>query len=147
MAGRTVDRTTLFVVELLLGVEGLAARAVPAFVLRGVEVPGRLNARDDRFHALAVPRLGGADEIVVPDLELLPELVVAPHDAVGQRDRRRSLGRGRFLDVLAVLVGAGQVARVLPSQAVEARGDVADDGRVDVPDVRQVVDVVDRVVA
>ena len=143
-ARRAVDRAPLLRVELLLRVEGLAAGAVPPLVLRGVEVAGLLDAGDDRLDPRPVPALGRADEVVVGDLELLPEVVVAGDDPVGERDRRDPLPRRRLLDVLAVLVGPGQEARLLADQPVVPRRRVRDDGRVDVPDVGQVVDVVDR---
>ncbi len=143
-AGRAVDGTPLLVVELLLRVEGLAAGAVPPLVLRGVEVAGLLDAGDERLHARSVPVLGRADEVVVGDLELLPEVVVARDDPVGERDRRHPLRRRGLLDVLAVLVGPRQEPRLLADQPVVPRRRVRDDRRVDVPDVGQVVDVVDR---
>ena len=71
-------------------------------------------------------------------------VVEAPDDAVGELLRRDPLLRRGALDLLPVLVGAGEEAHVVAAQALVAREDVGHDRRVDVPDVRQVVDVVDR---
>ena len=111
---------------------------------RRVEVPRRGDLRDERLDSAPVPRLGRPDEVVVLDLEGAVELVVSLDDAVRELDRGDALRRGRLLDVLAVLVGAGQEPRLLADQAPVARQRVRDDGRVDVPDVGQIVDVVDR---
>ena len=48
------------------------------------------------------------------------------------------------VDLLAVLVGPGEEADVVAADPLVARHRVRHDGRVDVPDVGQVVDVVDR---
>src|SRR4029453_10916747 len=96
-----VHGAVLVGVELLLGVEGLAARAVPAFVLRGVEVAGGRDPRDQGLNTEAGAGPGRSDEFVVANLEDLVELPVALDDAVRERQRRDTLrGRG-LLDVLA----------------------------------------------
>ncbi len=52
-------------------------------------------------------------------------------------------GGGAALDLLAVLVGAGEEVGVVAQQAVAAGEDVGDDGGVGVADVGARVDVVD----
>ncbi len=93
---------------------------------------------------LPVPRLGRADEVVVANLERPVELPVALDDPVGELEGRDPLRRRGLLDVLAVLVGAGQEPRLFAREAAKARDHVRDDRRVDVPDVGQIVDVIDR---
>ena len=109
---RAVHRA-LAVDEVLLGVERLAGRAVPALVRGRVEVARRVDAPDDLLDARAVPRLGRPDEVVVRDPELLPEVPKRRRVAVGDDDRRDAFLLRDLLDVLAVLVGAGQEAHVL----------------------------------
>ena len=65
-------------------------------------------------------------------------------DLVGELLRRDAGGGGGALDLLAVLVGAGEEEGVVAEQAVAAGDDVGGDGGVGVADVRARVDVVDR---
>src|ERR1019366_6443706 len=69
----TVDRA-IPVHEILLRVERLAVRAVPALGAGRVEVARRIDAPDDLLDAQPVTRLGRADEVVVGDAELFPEV-------------------------------------------------------------------------
>jgi len=91
-----------------------------------------------------VAGLGGADEVVVAEPELVEVgLERAGHlvDELLGRLARRLGGAG---DLLAVLVGAGEEVRPVAREPVVAGDGVAADGRVDVPDVRLAVGVVDR---
>src|SRR5262249_43308753 len=90
-----------------------------------------------------VDRVGGADEALVVDEEMLPGLAEADDDAVGERFGLLARLLRRADDLLPVLVGAGEHEGVLPAGAVVAREGVGDDGRIRVADVRRVVDVVD----
>jgi hypothetical protein len=141
--------------ELALGVERLAPDAVPALVRREVEIVGVLapDPLPQLPHDALVALAGRADEAVallavLPVLALhaerAPRLVEARRDLVDQLLRREAaLGRG-LLDLLAVLVGAGEEAGVVPAHPVEPGDRVAHHGGVRVAEVRDVVDVVDR---
>src|SRR5207302_1060901 len=133
------------VAYLILGDERLLALAVPAGVLAEVNVVRNplLNAADQLQHAEAVALLGGADEIVVADVELAPHLVMLGHDAVGQLDGQDSFLRRGALDLLPMLVGAGQEPDVVAHPPAMPRDDVRDDVLVHVSDVRIVIDVMD----
>ena len=96
------------------------------------------------LHAALVALVGGADVVVVGDAHALPEVLEGGGDLVGELLRRDSGGGGGALDLLAVLVGAGQEEGVVAQQAVAAGDDVGRDGGVGVADVRARVDVVDR---
>ena len=89
-------------------------------------------------------RLGGADVVVVGDAHAVPEVAEAGGDLVGELLRGDAGGGGGALDLLAVLVGAGEEEGVVAEQAVAAGDDVGRDGGVGVADVRARVDVVDR---
>ena len=86
---------------------------------------------------------GGADVVVVGDAHALPERLELGGDLVGELLRRDAGGGGAALDLLAVLVGAGEEEGVVAEEAVAAGDDVGGDGGVGVADVRARVDVVD----
>ncbi len=100
-----------FLDELTLGVERLAPDAVPTLVGREVDVLGVPLADplpQVRDHA---PGRVAADEPVALDADRLPRLVEARRNLIHELLRRQAaLGR-RFLDLLAVLVGAGETRR------------------------------------
>ena len=140
---RTVGGT-LALHEVFLGVERLTGCAIPALVRGGIQVARRVDESDDLLDAHAVPRLGRADEIVVRDPELSPEVPERRRVAVGDDDRGDAFLLRDLLDVLAVLVGAGQETHVLAREAEIAGERVRDDRGVEMPDVGPVIDVVDR---
>ena len=88
--------------------------------------------------------VGGADVVVVGDAHAVPEGAELGGDLVGELLRRDAGGGGGALDLLAVLVGAGEEVGVVAEEAVAAGDDVGDDGGVGVADVGARVDVVDR---
>jgi hypothetical protein len=130
--------------ELVLGVEGLAARAVEA----GVQTLENVAAVIDPLEEVL-------DQSLVP-------LVRRPHEEVVRRvhAHRHLLERRRVTvdellevetcllrdpgDVGAVLVRPGQEERFLATLAAMAHEDVGRDRRIRVPDVRRRIDVIDR---
>ncbi len=136
--------------QLLLVLEALAARAVPARVgaaVDGVAPVGCL--RDPQLlpeaqHAALVDQVGGADEAVVADVVALPQLAEGRRDPVAVLLLGDALLARDTLDVLAVLVGAGQEEDVVAGEPARARERVGRDRGVRVADVRHVVHVVDR---
>ena len=89
-------------------------------------------------------RLGRADVVVVGEAHAVPQRAELRGDLVGELLRWDASGGGGALDLLAVLVGAGEEEGVVAEQAVTAREHVGNDGRVRMADVRPRVDVVDR---
>ena len=75
--------------------------------------------------------------------EQRPRLLEPLDDLVGPLLRRHAVGLGRSLHLEPVLVGAGEEERVVAEQPMPARDGVGRHGRVGVPDVGRVVDVVD----
>jgi len=63
---------------------------------------------------------------------------------VGQCLRKDAARGRRFLNLLAVLVGPREKKDVVTREPMEARERVRNNRRVAVPDVRPIVDVVDR---
>ena len=91
-----------------------------------------------------VARVGGADEVVVGDVDARHQRLEALGVAVGELLRRDALALGRLRHRLAVLVGAGEEEDLLAALAHVAGEDVGADRRVRVPEVRRGVDVEDR---
>jgi hypothetical protein len=85
----------------------------------------------------------GADEGVVRDLELLPELLEVPDEQIGMLLGGPSPLLRRFLHFLAVLVRAREKEDRIAQEAMIARQHVRRDRGVGVADVRYVVHVVD----
>jgi len=127
-----------------LGNVRLAGDAVPPLVLPFIDVALIEELLEDGLHRLVVTLLGGADEVVVGDVERLPEILEVAHRPVGKFARREPLGCGALLNLLSVLVGPGEEENVEPLHPFVPAHRVGGDGRVGMPDVRDVVDVVDR---
>jgi hypothetical protein len=87
--------------------------------------------------------VGGADELVVADPELVPERLEAAADLVGVLLGGASPAFGRLFDLLAVFIGPGEEEGLQPRHAGVDRQGVGDDGGVGVADVGDVVDVID----
>ncbi len=78
------------------------------------------------------------------DVEYFPEVAISFDNLVCQLNRLQPLSSCAFLDLLAVLVGPGQETNGAPLHPVVSRKGVSHHRRIDVADVRHVVDVVDR---
>ena len=130
--------------QLALGEVGLVAHRVPAGIAAEIDLIAPHQLAPERLHAGEVARLGGADEIVVADRHDAGQLAEPAGDAVGERLGRDAGIGGRLLDLLAVLVGAGQEVHPAAVEPREPGDGVARQGRIGVPDVRHVIDVVDR---
>ena len=134
----------LAVHQLLVGDEPLLTHRIEPLVLGRIDVTGVVEALQHLPHHLGMARFGGADKVVVGDVEPLPRAAKALADAVGER-LRVGAGRGRgLIHLLAVLVGAGQKVGAVAVEPMPARQEVGDDGGVGVAEVRFGVDVVDR---
>ena len=133
----------LAVLELQLRPEGLAGGAVPALVFALVDVALLVELLEDALHAFHMPLVGGTDEIVVLDVHQLPQLLDARHDVIYIGLGRDALVDGLALDLLTVLVGAGEEVHVIARQLLEAGHGVRGGGAVGVADVQVVAGVVD----
>src|SRR5215472_18974336 len=86
----------------------------------------------------------GADEIVIGKSHPVPQSAELCRNLVGQLLRRLARGLRRPLDLLPMLVGAGQEIGVYAQHALAPRHRIASDGRVSMTNVRPCIDVVDR---
>ena len=134
----------LAVDQLVLSHVAFLADRVQPFVLAVVDVARVVDALQDGAHHALVALLGGADEVVVGDVERLPRIAEAAADLVDERLRLPAGFGGGVVDLLAVLVGAGEEPGVVAVRAVPARQEVGGHRGVGVTDVRLVVHVVDR---
>ena len=134
----------LAVHQLAVGPEALAGLAVVAHILALVDVALLVQLGKDLLAGLDVVVVGGADEAVVADVQQLPQVLDGGDDAVHILFGLHPGGRGLVLDLLAVLVGAGQEHHVVPLLALEAGQRVTGHGGVAVADVQLVAGVVDR---
>src|SRR5580658_3668402 len=122
----------------------LVENAVLAGVGSIVDISVVANLAPQRLHPLFVPLGGGADEIVVGQTHMIPEGTEFRGDLIGELLRRLARSLGGALDLLTVLVGAGQEPGVISQHAVPPRDRVAGNGGVGVANVRMRIDVVDR---
>ncbi len=130
--------------QFVVGVVLLAGDAVLAGERVELDVAGVVAALQEFGDGGLVAGFGGADEVVVGDVQALPGLGELRCDRVGERLRVETRGLGGLLDLEAVLVGAGEVLDVVAEEAVPPGERVADDRRVRMAEVGLGVDVVDR---
>ena len=87
--------------------------------------------------------VGGADEIVIVDVHQLPQILDARNDMVDIFLRGHALVAGLALDLLAVLIGAGEEMHVVAGELLEAGHGISRRGAVGVTDVQVVAGIVD----
>jgi len=114
-----------------------------ADVLALVDVALLVQLGKDLLAGLHVVVVGGADEAVVADVQQLPQILDGGYDLVHILLGGHTGVGGLVLDLLAVLVGAGQEHDVIALHPLEACQCVAGDGGIAVADVQLVAGVVD----
>ena len=130
--------------RLVLGVVRLVAHRVPAGIFVEIDVAVLLHPPPDFLRRAVMALLGGADEVVVRAVQPLGHGLEARHVAVEQLPRRDALLRRGLLDLLAVLVGAGEEEHVIAVEPHEAGDGVGRDHLIGVPDMRRAVRIGDR---
>ena len=105
---------------------------------------GGLEFGQSGLDIFLVARLGGADKIVVGQLEPLGEGQPVGGDGIAIFLWILFLGQGGLLDLLAMLVQAGQEENLLAEAAAGPRDDIRDDLFIGMSDVGLPVDVVNR---
>ena len=131
------------VFKILLLFEGLTGDAVPALVRSLVDAAPRANRLEQLLDPQVVPLLGGADELVVGDVELRPDRAEGVLHLGAVVERIEALFFSLPAHVEGVLVGPHQEVGVVPRAPLEARDHVGGDLLVGRPEVRRRVDVVD----
>ena len=136
----------LAVLELALGPEGLAGGAVQALVGALVDVALLVHGAEDGLHGLQVGLVGGADEAVIGDVHELPQVLDALgglHDGVHELLGGDPGLFGLVLDLLAVLVGAGEEDHVGAPHSLIPGHDVRGHGAVGMADVEPAGRIID----
>ena len=137
----------LAVHQLALRPEGLAGLAVLALVGVLVDVAVVVHLLEDLLDSGFMVVVGGADEAVVGDVHELPEVLDptgALHDIVHELLGGDPGLLGLILDLLTVLVGAGQEHDVVSLEPLVPGHGVGGHGAVGVADVETAGGVVDR---
>ncbi len=128
--------------QVLLRVKTLAGHAIHAIVFRAVNLTAVVQILQDFLHHNLVAVLGGADKVIVRDVQRLPEHLEADDGPVGLLLRSDPGGLRGLLNLLPMLIRARQKPGGHPHQAVIARQHVPQNRGVGVPDVRLVIDVI-----
>jgi len=100
--------------------EGLAGRAVPALVFALVDIAFVIELLENVLDGLDMVLVRGADEAVIGNIEQLPELLDPVHNVVDIGLWRDALVLGFALDLLAMLIRAGQEHDIKTLQALIA---------------------------
>ena len=122
----------------------LVRDAVLAGVVALVNETGILDALPQSLHALLMARRGGADVIVVTQPHAVPQRAEFGGDLIGKLLRRFARCLRRPLDLLPMLVSAGEEPCVVTQHAVPAGNCVARNRGIGVPDVGMRIDVINR---
>ena len=119
-----------------LGEEGLAGHAVPALVTVLINVALVIEALEHLLHGGLVVVVGGADEVVVLDVHLVPEGLDLPCHAVHVRLGGHARGLCKILDLLTVLVSTRAEKHVVPHLPLVTGDSIGHNGLVGVAEMR-----------
>jgi hypothetical protein len=134
---------TLPLRKILFGPEPFAGDTVPPLVAVLIDLASIVKILKDLLNNLLVADLCGADEVVVGDIEPLPE-GLEPFDhfiAVGLRiDSPFLCG---LLHFLTMFIRAGEKEGLITFESLKAGEDVGRNGRIGMADMGNIVDIVD----
>ena len=142
----TFDRPVTFRAQALhditFGPEAFVKGAVPAAVVGLINQLLVIEGLQIALHDGLVLGIGRANEAVVGDVELFPEMLELRRQPVAvTHGVRAGLFRG-LLHLLPMLVQAREKKHVVAREAPVPRRHIGGDGRIGMSDVRDVVDVV-----
>ena len=118
--------------------------AVLAGIAALVDVTVVADTPPQLLHAMYVAIGRGADVVVVGNAHPVPQASEFRRDFVGELLRRAARGFGGALNLLSVLIGAGEEPRIEAHCSLTPGDRVARDGRIRMPNVRAGVDVINR---
>ena len=133
--------------ELALGPEALAGGAVLADILALVDVALLVHLLEDLLDGLDMVVIGRADESVIADVHQLPQILDALgalHNVINKLLRGDAGLLGLQLDLLAVLIGAGQELDIVALQALVAGHGIGRHSAVGMADMQLIAGVIDR---
>ena len=128
----------------LFGEERFLSGRVVAAVFGLVEVAGFVESSEDGLNDFAVTRGGGADEIVVGEVEAFGQGFPGDGQSIAISLGFEALGLGGLLDLLSMFIQAGEEEHVVAEAAARAGDDVGEDLFIGVTEVRGAIDVIDR---
>ena len=127
---RTLVDGAIVAVQFVLGEVGLAGHAVQAAVRVEFYVAGVKAGLQQLLHPHAMAWLGGANEIVVGNVQALPCFLEEWRNGIGERLGRCASSVGSLLNLEAVFVGASEEIHIVAQQSVPASKRIANDGGV-----------------
>ena len=117
--------------------------AIPTLLASLDDVAVGLNPGKKLLNDLLMPRIGRADQAVIADLPAIPEFAVLGTDTITVGLGAEASGLGCALNLLAVLVTAGDEQDLLTLQPLKPGQGIAGQGRVRTPQMGLVVDVIE----
>jgi hypothetical protein len=123
--------------------ERFLAGGIETFVFRFVEMAGGVELREDRLNDRFVAVFGGANEIVIRELEAGGETFPVLGEVVAVLLRVFALGVGGLLDLLAVFVKAREEKGLSAEGGLDAGDDVRNHLFIGMPEVGLPIYVVD----
>ena len=133
---------TLAFHKIFFGEVAFTAHAVPAGVFGLVDLAPVVKILEDLFHHILVAGFGGADEVIVGDPQLLPELLKTHHRFVGVLLGCDTVFGGGIFHLLAVFVGTGEEVGIVTHGPVETGKHIGKDRGISMTDMRTVIDVI-----
>jgi len=130
--------------QLLFHVEAFAADAVESLVVAEVDVAGVIDLLEDHPYDPDMIFIGGADEVIVVDVQFRPEGPELGADAVGIGLGIDAGLLGGLGDLVAVFVRAGHEKGPVSGKLMITRQDIGEDCRIGMADVRRGIDIVNR---
>ena len=134
----------LTVDELRLRPEGFAGRAVPALIGAFVDIALVIELLEDFLNGLFMIIVRRADEFIIGNIHQLPKIFDPGYNVIDILLRRDPRGLRLFLNLLAVLVRAGEEHHVVPLNPFIPRHGIRHHGAVSVADVQIIRRIVDR---
>ena len=125
-----------------LRIKPLAAKTVKPLVLTEVDIAFVIDFLQDLLHHRHVVGVGGANELVVADAELRPHFLEQAADMIHIGFRGHIVVFGGLDDFVAMFVRTGQKKGFTPLHFMEATGDIRDDRRVGMSQMRFGIDVI-----
>ena len=129
--------------QLALQPEAFAGGAIQALIAGFINIPLVVELLEDLLHRLNMVIVGGAHEAVVGDVHQLPQGLEGGHDIIHILLGGHALFLGLALDLLAMLVRAGEEIHVIPGHALIPGDGVRGHGAVGMADVQLIAGVVD----
>ena len=142
--GAVAVGTAAIFIQLELRPIALTWRTVESLVRALVNIALIVDFLEDMLYEFVMTLLRCADEIVVGDAKQPPQLLKARNNAVDVLKGRHALLLRRLLDLLPVLVRAGQKEHIVACKPLEPRNRVRNRRAVRVPDMQLRARVVDR---